>query len=547
MNESEIIVHPSVAPGPSGRRHSRPANTRVGRVTVALVAAVTAVAVVVTVVGAPVEAAFQFSRWSGTNRFSTSVAVSQQAFPDGADTVVIASGAAFPDALAAGSLAGRRGGAILLTQPTVLPPAIATELTRLQPVEVLVVGGPSAVSPAVLAAIEGATGVEPTRLAGPTRYETAAAIVPFGFSDADTVYVVSGSSFPDALAAGAPGGRAGRPVLLATQTALPAATADAIAALSDPDVIVVGGPGAVTDAVLEQIDQETAGVVRRVSGLNRFLTSVAVSVDSFPSADTVFLASGLIFPDALSAAPAAAAANAPVLLTQTTCVPEAVMSEIYRLGATRIVTIGGAGVIDHNVANLVPCGPPDTPLFSFLAQSIGRYARWDPCDNPIGYQIDTRAGTQEEWDAIDDAVATVAAATGMTFQFVGYENAGGRLPGADAVIGYRTEFEANVIGQGGVLALGGEVLTGQAWVLAGLPPAQRRHTLIHEIGHLMNLGHAEDLGQVMAPVLPMVPFTDYAAGDLEGLRLLGATMPCLAQAPLVREAPVEVTWVDTAS
>ncbi len=497
-------------------------------------------------VATPAGAAFQFARWSGPSRWATSVAVSEQAFPNGATTVVVASGAAFPDALAAGPLAGSSGGPVLLTPPTTLLPETEAELVRLAPTQVVIAGGTGAVSPAVATAIEAATGVTPIRLAGRNRYETAAAIATFGFPGADTVYVVPGNNFPDALAAGSPAGRDGRPILLATPTELPAATAAAIAALPNPQVIVVGGPQAITEAVLQEIAQVTTGVVRRVSGLNRFLTSVAVSVDSFASADTVFLASGLSFPDALSAAPAAAAANAPVLLTQTTCVPEDAMTEIYRLGATQIVAIGGVGAVDQNVGNLVPCGPPDTPLFSFLIDRVGAYARWDPCDNPISYQIDNRAGTDEERQAIFDAVDTLAAASGMTFEFVGLADPGVRLPGAEAVIGFLAEMPPNVIGQGGVFVLGDEVLTGQAWILAGLEPADLRHTLLHEIGHMMNLGHSEDLGQVMAPQLPLVPFTEYAAGDLEGLRLVGATMPCFPGAPLSRQAPVEVTWVDTA-
>lgn len=504
-----------------------------------------ALALAASLIATPAGAAFQFARWAGPTRWVTSVAVSQQAFPDGADAVVVASGAAFPDALAAGPLAGHAGGPVLLTPPNELRPETEAELLRLDPARIIIAGGPAAVSPNVAAAIETATGVIPDRVAGPNRYATAAEIAAFGFPDADTVYVVPGYNFPDALAAGPPAGRDARPILLTTQAALPAATADAIAALPDPDVIVVGGPQAITQDVLDQIAQVTEGVVRRVSGLNRFLTSVAVSVDSFTSADTVFLASGLTFPDALSAAPAAARANAPVLLTQTTCVPEDAMTEIYRLGATQVVAIGGVEAVTQDVGNLVPCGPPVTPLFSFLVSRVGSYARWDPCDNPISYQIDTRAGTAAEHQAIFDAVDTLAAATGMTFEFVGFDDLGVRLPGAEAVIGFREELEPNVIGEGGVLVLGDRVLTGQAWILAGLEPDVLRHTLLHELGHMVNLGHAADLGQVMAPALPMVRFTDYAAGDLEGLRLVGATMPCFPNAPLVREGPVEVTWQDT--
>src|SRR5689334_8374580 len=59
------------------------------------------------------------SRVAGTDRFGTAAAVAKAAFPGGSDTVIVASGRSFPDALAGSSL----GLPILLTEKATLPSA----------------------------------------------------------------------------------------------------------------------------------------------------------------------------------------------------------------------------------------------------------------------------------------------------------------------------------------------------------------------------------------------------------------------------------------
>jgi len=91
------------------------------------------------------------SRLAGANRFASAVAVSQEMYPGGADRVYVATGYNFPDALAAG---GGLPGPVLLTNTDSLPGIIASEIQRLNPSEVFVIGGTAAVSDAVLLQIE---------------------------------------------------------------------------------------------------------------------------------------------------------------------------------------------------------------------------------------------------------------------------------------------------------------------------------------------------------------------------------------------------------
>ncbi|MER3390608.1 MAG: cell wall-binding repeat-containing protein [Microcella sp.] len=92
------------------------------------------------------------------------------------------------------------------------------------------------------------------------------------------------------------------------------------------------------------------GEVHRLSGSDRFATSAQISSRTFPSgASTVYVASGLDFPDALSAAALAGAADAPLLLVTRSSVPSVILRELRRLDPDRIVVAGGSGVVASSV------------------------------------------------------------------------------------------------------------------------------------------------------------------------------------------------------
>ncbi|HMJ80259.1 MAG TPA: cell wall-binding repeat-containing protein, partial [Candidatus Dormibacteraeota bacterium] len=152
-------------------------------------------------------------RVAGTDRYGTAVAISQRLYPDGnvpaggVPIVYLASGQTYADAVAAGPLAARARGVILLTPGANLPAAVSTELARLRPQRLIVLGGASVVSDAVLGAAGTAAGVTPERMAGTDRYATAVAAVQDAFSSGlsgtDTVFLATGANFPDALSVGA--------------------------------------------------------------------------------------------------------------------------------------------------------------------------------------------------------------------------------------------------------------------------------------------------------------------------------------------------------
>jgi hypothetical protein len=87
----------------------------------------------------------------------------------------------------------------------------------------------------------------------------------------------------------------------------------------------------------------------RLAGADRFGTAIAVAQTFAPGVARLYIANGYGFPDALSAAPAAAHFSSPLLLTAPEALPAAVKAEIKRLKPTKIVIAGGVNAVSNSV------------------------------------------------------------------------------------------------------------------------------------------------------------------------------------------------------
>lgn len=197
-------------------------------------------------------------RAGGADRYGTAAALVAGAFT--ADEggriplLFLASGAGFPDALAAGAVAAALGAPVLLTRPDRLPPETASEIARLNPDRIVVAGGPAAVSEAVVASLT-RLGRSVERIGGADRFGTAAALGARFLPEATTVLAASGLGFADALAAVPLAGRLRAPILLvwpdsiAWPSSIPVATRDELRRRMPSSIVVLGGPGAVSELV----------------------------------------------------------------------------------------------------------------------------------------------------------------------------------------------------------------------------------------------------------------------------------------------------------
>jgi len=302
---------------------------------------------------------------AGSTRYQTALMASQLAYPTGLDpsgprTVVVATGANWPDALGGATLAGALRAPILLSDPLVLSAGVAQEIDRLGATRAIVLGGTGAVSSAVESQLNNQLGdafVE--RIGGSTRYQTAELVADraretLGFAWDGTVLVATGAAFPDALAAAPLAAGFGWPLLLEGPGGLSAASkafvADGVSA-----AVVLGGTGAVSPGTQAYLAGELgAGAVMRIAGATRYQTASGIAqygVDSGFHWDGVAIATGQNFPDALAGGVLQGASQSVMLLTTSAQLDPSARAalEANRNDINTVTYLGGDGAVSPAV------------------------------------------------------------------------------------------------------------------------------------------------------------------------------------------------------
>lgn len=321
-------------------------------------------------------AAVTYTAIQGDSRYQTAVNASMEAFAS-ANTVVIATGVSFPDAMGGAALAGAVDGPVLLTPAAAIPQTVMNEITRLGATKIYVLGGTGAVSDVAFAQLDAAF-ADVERIAGGSRYQTAAAIADevislLGPGYGGGAFMATGANFPDALGASPIMYAKGMPLVLvdpAGNYTLPAATTD---------VVILGGPGAVSSAVETSLGTKFE---IRLSGISRYDTAAAVAqygVGLGMSWDGVGIATGQNFPDALCAGPLLGSNNAVMLLTASTSLSPGAQTKLVANTSTigNLTFVGGTGAVSTNVRNQVAAiltGVPSADTNPFVVPSL----EWDP-------------------------------------------------------------------------------------------------------------------------------------------------------------------------
>lgn len=292
------------------------------------------------------------TRLSGGDRYATAAKVSEL-FPTG-KPLYLTVGQDYPDALAAAARAGSQGGPVLLTKTDTLPQQTRQAIQRLKPSSVTIVGGKGAISSNVFYQVEKATTAPVHRIGGANRYETARHVAGQYPTGVDVVYVATGTDYPDALAGAARAGYNNGPVLLVQPGNVPDATRRAMQVLKPYRVVVLGGPNAVNGAVANELrDLTRAKNLQRVAGQDRYQTAAELARYYPNGLDTVVIATGEVFPDALSGAARAGQQDGPVVLVKSNSLSASTRDVLRYLRPEQILVVGGKGVVSTKVENLL--------------------------------------------------------------------------------------------------------------------------------------------------------------------------------------------------
>lgn len=290
-------------------------------------------------------------RVSGDDRYQTAVAASKKKYPGGgALCVVLVRGDDPADAMCAAPLASCWSGPLLYTRYDVLPEATKSEIARLRPAVVFVVGGTSVISDSVMQQAQSAAAIGATvsRIAGADRFSTAREVRQ-AMGRPQKVVLIERDSLADAMAASSGSAHRGYSILLCNRSSIPAQTS---AAIRDgaTRVIVIGGTNTIDGTAWTQIPtsnnagQPVSKV--RVWGEDRYATAVAVAdhseFDLRGGRPHLVNGSDGSWPDGLCVGPLAG--SNPTFLVKVSTAPAQTDTALTRRAPSSIRLMGGTDV-----------------------------------------------------------------------------------------------------------------------------------------------------------------------------------------------------------
>ena len=191
----------------------------------------------------------------------------------------------------------------------------------------------------------------PGRIDGPDRIETGINISKKYYDKAKTVILVRHDLFPDSMTASVLAKLKDAPILLNPTNKLDPRVAAEIKRLGAEEVIIVGGPDSISEKVrgdLKVYDKDKD--VERIAGVDRYGTSEMVArrvVGITGKKYTGVVASGQVFPDALSVGTFASRDGYPILLVKKDMVPDQVERAIKDLEIKKTYIAGGTNTISR--------------------------------------------------------------------------------------------------------------------------------------------------------------------------------------------------------
>ena len=204
----------------------------------------------------------------------------------------------------------------------------------------------------------GITPPNPGVIGGGDRIETAIKISRRFYDKAKTVIVVRHDLFPDSMTASVLAKLKDAPILLNPTDKLDPRVGAEIKRLGAEEVIIVGGPDSVSERVREELKvYDKDKNVERVAGVDRYGTSemVARRVTGITGKKyTGVVASGQVFPDALSVGTFASREAYPILLVKKDTVPYQIERAIKDLDISKTYIAGGTSTIFKSTEAKLP-------------------------------------------------------------------------------------------------------------------------------------------------------------------------------------------------
>ena len=365
------------------------------------------------VVSSPAHAATPTNtRLAGDTAYSIAVSAAQQGWPaaGSAPVVVVASAKDYLSGTVAAVAASALGGPLLLSEYSASNTATETEVARLAPEKIVVVGGPAGEGSKTLARLRALhPNVVTVGSATSNVFSDAETLARLGFpGGVDHVYLAPGTASSTAMLGGALAGADGAALLLVRTTDRSARTSltTLLQELGVEDVTILGSSSGIQSGV--QASLAGAGYdVTRVNEPDRYAMSYGLA-GRYGTYDSVIVASGTGYAKAVGAVALAASTRSPLLLSVDYCAPPGLVT--LASGVDTITLAGGPKTIRGLVGSLEPCR--DITKASSTWVLANKKNKLNPATYvPSGLRLPNiqRSGSHQLKDAAADALEDMVA------------------------------------------------------------------------------------------------------------------------------------------
>ena len=258
----------------------------------------------------------KIERVDAKNRFETAKKIKDSEFAD-AKTAVVVNSNEFADSISATNISNGKS-PILYTQSQKLDNLTKEALNGVK--KVYITGGEKSVSSKVVDELN-AMGIEVVRVKGNDRYEVNAKSAKTSHPVSDkkqNVVIASGENFADSISSTSLAKKKNAPVLLVKKNEIPTSIKQYLNSFKKKgllgDITLVGGENSISKFVERELSK--LANVTRISGSDRYQTSVKVAKLVSAKTDRAIVASGEKFVDVLAASPVAQKHNAPIILVK---------------------------------------------------------------------------------------------------------------------------------------------------------------------------------------------------------------------------------------
>ena len=285
---------------------------------------------------------------TGSDRYETAVKISKEGWKNGSDKVVIINGDVSIDGIISTPLATTYNAPILLVEKNNVPNSVKSELKRLNPRDVIIIGDENAISKTTANQIKSTVNASQTRLKGSNRYETSLLIAKEidKNHDVEKVYITNANGGEvDALTIAAKAGQDKQPIILTDKDSITDNTYKWLKSEDLQNAYFIGGPQMISTNVINKVNDITKDNVtnNRVYGADRHETNANV-IKKFYTDDeleAVLVAKSDVLVDALAAGPLAANLKSPILITPKTYVSAYHKDNLEAKSANKVYKIGG--------------------------------------------------------------------------------------------------------------------------------------------------------------------------------------------------------------